>query len=217
MKLYLLTLTLTSSLAACGSRTEANRDTLTQAVNGYLSKRGDLCLGKYDWPIEVSAQEFQNGGRNAIQLPVLEKLGVVRSTVLSASEHSQQDAYSQQGAHSQQGAAAFAARRYELTEDGKKYYLKREAAGMHARPADFCAAKLSLDKIVGWEVHHNGAQSEAVVTYTYRVNAAPWAQDPDAQRVFPAVARVLSGAGKAQLREVFALTGHGWAAKDSFD
>jgi len=204
MKIYLLALTLTG-LAACGGRTEANRDTFTQAVNGYLDKRGDLCLGKYDWPIEVSAQEFQIGGRNAVQLPVLEKLGVVRSTAVSADEHSQQ------------GAAAFAARRYELTEDGKKYYLKREVAGTHARPADFCAAKLSLDKIVGWEVHKNGAQSEAVVTYTYRVNAAPWAQDPDAQRVFPAVARVLSGAGKAQLREVFTLTGHEWAAKDSFD
>jgi hypothetical protein len=204
MKIYLLALTLTG-LAACGSRTEANRDTFTQAVNGYLDKRGDLCLGKYDWPIEVSAQEFQIGGRNAVQLPVLEKLGVVRSTALSADEHSQQ------------GAPAFAARRYELTEDGKKYYLEHEVAGTHARPADFCAAKLSLDKIVGWEVHQNGAQSEAVVTYTYRVNAAPWAQDPDAQRVFPAVARVLSGAGKAQLREVFTLTGHEWAAKDSFD
>lgn len=204
MKIHLLVLTL-SGLAACGSRTEANRDTLTQAVNGYLDKRGDLCLGKYDWPIEVSAQEFQIGGRNAIQLPVLEKLGVVRSTAVGAD------------GHSQQGAADFAARRYELTEDGKKYYLKREVAGTHARPADFCAAKLSLDKIVGWEVHKNGAQSEAVVTYTYRVNAAPWAQDPDAQRVFPAVARVLSGAGKAQLREVFTLTGLGWTAKDSFD
>jgi hypothetical protein len=204
MKIYLLALTLTG-LAACGSRTEANRDTLTQAVNGYLSTRGDLCLGKHDWPIEVSAQEFQNGGRNAVQLPVLEKLGVVRSTAVSADEHSHQ------------GAAAFAARRYELTEDGKKYYLKREAAGTHARPADFCAAKLSLDKIVNWEVHKNGSQSEAVVTYTYRVNAAPWAQDPDAQRVFPAVARVLSSAGKSQLREVFTLTPQGWAAKDSFD
>jgi hypothetical protein len=204
MKIHLLVLTLTG-LAACGNRTEANRDALTQAVNGYLDKRGDLCLGKYDWPIEVSAREFEIGGRNAIQLPVLEKLGVVRSTAVRADEHSQQ------------GAAAFAARRYELTEDGKKYYLKREVAGTHARPADFCAAKLSLDKIVGWEVHKNGAQSEAVVTYTYRVNAAPWAQDPDAQRVFPAVARVLSGAGKAQLREVFTLTGLGWAAKDSFD
>jgi hypothetical protein len=204
MKIYLLAITLTG-LAACGSRTEASRDTFTQAVTGYLGKRGDLCLGKYDWPIEVSAQEFQTGGRNAVQLPVLEKLGVVRSTAVGADEHSQQ------------GVAAFAARRYQLTEDGKKYYLKREGAGTNARPADFCAAKLSLDKIVGWEVHQNGAQSEAVVTYTYRVNAAPWAQDPDAQRVFPAVARVLSGAGKAQLREVFTLTGHEWAAKDSID
>jgi hypothetical protein len=204
MKIYFLALTLTG-LAACVGRTEANRDGFTAAVNGYLDKRGDLCLGKYDWPIEVSAQEIQAGGRNAVQLPVLEKLGVVRSTAVSADDHPQQ------------GAALLMVRRYELTETGKKYYLKREGGGTRAHPADFCAAKLSLDKIVGWEVHKNGAQSEAVVTYTYRVDAAPWAQDADAQRVFPAVARVLSGAGKAQLREAFTLTEYGWAAKDSVD
>jgi hypothetical protein len=204
MKIYFLALTLTG-LAACSGRSEANRDSFTAAVNGYLDKRGDLCLGKYDWPIEVSAQEIQAGGRNAVQLPVLEKLGVVRSTALS------------DDGHPQSGAAQLMIRRYELTETGKKYYLKREGGGTHARSADFCAAKLSLDKIVAWEVHKNGAQSEAVVTYTYRVDAAPWAQDADAQRVFPAVARVLSGAGKAQLREAFTLTGDGWAAKGSID
>jgi hypothetical protein len=202
MKIYFPPLIL-AGLTACGGQAQANRDTFTQAVNGYLDKRGDLCLGKYDWPIEVSAQEFQNGGRNAVQLPVLEKLGVVRST---ADERSPQV----EGAH--------APRRYELTDMGRKYYLKRESAGVqHAHSADFCAAKLKLDRIVDWEIHKNGAQSEAVVTYTYRVDAAPWAQDQDAQRVFPAVARVLNGAGNAKLREVFALTSNGWAAKDSFE
>ncbi|HEX3913112.1 MAG TPA: hypothetical protein VHW71_06370 [Steroidobacteraceae bacterium] len=204
MKIYLLALTLTS-LAACAGRTEANRDSFTRAVNGYLDKRGDLCLGKYDWPIDVSAQEIQAGGRNAVQLPVLEKLGIVRSTTVSADEHANRD------------AAPLVVRRYELTETGKKYYLTRAGGGPHEHPADFCAAKLSLDKIVSWEVHQNGARSEALVTYTYRVDAAPWAKDADAQRVFPAVARVLSGAGKAQLREAFTRTGHGWAAKDSLD
>ena len=204
MKIYFLALTLTG-LAACSGRSEANRDSFTAAVNGYLDKRGDLCLGKYDWPIEVSAQEIQAGGRNAVQLPVLERLGIVRSTAVSADDHPQP------------GAAPLMVRRYELTETGKKYYLTREGGAAHAHPTDFCAAKLSLDRIVGWEVHKNGAQSEAVVTYTYLVDAAPWAQDADAQRVFPAVARVLSGAGKAQLREAFTLTGDGWAAKDSVD
>jgi hypothetical protein len=203
MKIYFLAM-IVLSLAACGGRAEANRDSFAAAVKGYLEKRGDLCLGKYDWPIEVSAQEMQAGGRNAVQLPVLEKLGVVRSTAVSADDHPQE-------------APPPVVRRYELTETGKKYYLKRVGAGTREHPADFCAAKLSLDKVVGWEVHRNGAQSEAVVTYTYRVDAAPWAQDADAQRVFPAVARVLSGAGKAQLREAFTLTGYGWAAKDSVD
>jgi hypothetical protein len=202
MKIHFLVFAL-AALAACGGRTEANRDSFTAAVTGYLDKRGDLCLGKYDWPIEVTAQEIQAGGRNAVQLPVLEKLGVVRSIAVNA------------GDQPQATAAPLMARRYELTETGKKYYLKRESAREHS--ADFCAAKLSLDRVVGWEVHENGAQSEAVVTYTYRVDAAPWAKDADAQRVFPAVARVLSGAGKAQLREAFTRTGQGWTAKDSVD
>lgn len=204
MKIYFLAFALTG-LAACSAHTEANRDSFTAAVSDYLDKRGDLCLGKYDWPIEVSAQEIQLGGRNAVQLPVLEKLGIVRSTDVSTDDHAQP------------AAAPLAARRYELTETGKKFYLKRAGAAGGEHPADFCAAKLSLDKIVSWEVHENGAHSEAVVTYTYRVDAAPWAKDADAQRVFPAVARVLNGAGKAQLREAFTLTGQGWAAKDSLD
>jgi hypothetical protein len=202
MKIHFLAFAL-AALAACGGRTEANRDSFTAAVTGYLDKRGDLCLGKYDWPIEVTAQEMQAGGRNAVQLPVLEKLGVVRSIAVNS------------GDQPQAAAAPLMARRYELTETGKKYYLKREGAREHS--ADFCAAKLSLDRVVSWEVHEKGAQSEAVVTYTYRVDAAPWAKDADAQRVFPAVARVLSGAGKAQLREAFTRTGQGWTAKDSVD
>jgi len=128
MKIQLLALTLTGSQRA-GSRTEANRDTLPRAVNSYLSKRGDLCLGKLRLAIEVSAQEFQNGGRNAIQMPVLEKLGVCVPLRLSADEHSQQ------------GAAA-SARRYELTETEKRL-PKRELAERMPRPADSDAAKLA--------------------------------------------------------------------------
>jgi hypothetical protein len=203
MKNLLLAFTSTC-IAACSGGTEANRNTFTQAVNGYLSKRGDLCLAKYDWPIEVSAQELQTGGRNAVQLPVLEKLGVVRSTLVDA-----------EGSSPAKGPSQQTARRYDLTDAGRRYYLKR--AGVHEHTADFCAAKLSLDKIVAWEVHKNGGRSEAVVTYTYRVDAAPWAKDADAQRVFPAVARVLRGAGKAQLRETFTLTTAGWAAGKSVD
>jgi hypothetical protein len=52
------------------------------------------------------------------------------------------------------------------------------------------------------------------VSYTYTVDAPTWTADAGFQRVFPAVARVLRGAGTAQLVEGFTLTPDGWAANE---
>ena len=47
----------------------------TRAMNTYLEKRGDLCLAKSSWPIDVTQHEIDIGARNAVQMPVLERLG----------------------------------------------------------------------------------------------------------------------------------------------
>jgi hypothetical protein len=200
------------TVSACGGRNEVNRESFTRAMNQYLDQRGDLCLAKYDWPIDVSAQDFKIGSRDAAQMPVLEKLGLVSSAEATV-ERQNEDA-----------KVTVAVRRYQLTDVGKKYYLKRALPDLGAagdskqRTADFCAAKLSLDQIVGWELPKNEkSPHEATVIYTYRVQAAPWTADAEARRVFPAVARVIEGAGKAQLREAFTLTPDGWRAKDSLN
>jgi hypothetical protein len=52
------------------------------------------------------------------------------------------------------------------------------------------------------------------VAYTYAVEAPDWARDPAFQRVYPAVARVLAGAGKAELKEGFTRTADGWLANE---
>jgi hypothetical protein len=198
------------ALGACSA--DANRETFTQGMHAYLAKRGDLCLAKYDWPIDVAPAEFAAGARNAVQMPVLQKLGLVGVSEVSVEKKTDN------------AVVSTTIKRYQLTENGKKYYLTRELRTIAAdgsetlHQGDFCVAKLRLDKIVAWDPPTNGgARKETVVSYTYSVEAAPWLQDPDARRAFPMVDRVVQGARVARLREAFALTKNGWVAKDLLD
>ena len=201
-----------ASLSGCSSDKELNQANVSKAMQTYLARRGDLCLAKSSWPIDVIASETGTGSRNGVQMPVLEKLGLVSASD-AVGERKDDDG----------NVTHVPVRRYQLTDEGKKYYLaraphKREVDDRYAAVAnDFCAAKLSLDHVVGWEpVKHAGATTidEAVVTYTYQVAPAPWARDADVGRVFPMLDTVLKGAGVMQLKEAFVLTSTGWEAKD---
>jgi hypothetical protein len=183
------------ALAACVSSSEPGEGTLRPALVKYLAERGDLCLGKFDWPVEVSERDARMGTRDAVQMPVLEKVGVVTSS------------------------AGPEKTRYELTETGRKYYIARETTRVSAdgsksvRRGDFCAGKLSLDSIVSWsEPGTVGDHLETTVSYTYRIDAAPWTRDPDVQKVFPMVDRVVKGEGRLQLQQAMKLTRKGWVA-----
>ena len=134
---------------------------LTRAVQAFLADHGDLCLAMYEWPRDVTPQDQQENSHEAVQLPVLEHLGVVRSVEVSG-----------------------AARRYSLTAKGEEYFLrkKRVTLDVHTQPevhsADFCVAHLTLDKIDRWsppEPVHEHLQT--VVKYTYRIEAAPFMAD----------------------------------------
>jgi hypothetical protein len=211
LSMYTVPLIALALLAGCGpNKRELNGANLTQAMNDYLARRGDLCLAKNSWPVVVTEAESKAGSRNALQMPVLERLGLVEGADASVE---------QAGAD---GAATRAhARRYELSAEGRKYYLARPA---HKTPTgdrfadaghDFCAARLSLDKVVGWEsAARPGAQDETVVTYTYKVKPAPWTADQAVRAVFPMVDTVLRGAGTMQLKETVVLGANGWEAKD---
>lgn len=110
---------------------------LTGAVTHYLSDHGDLCVGKFAWPRVVTSQDQAAHTNDAVQLPVLEHLGLVESTEISA-------------------PAAEPARSYSLTAKGRRYYTqkKRITLGAHDRPVehdkDLCVARLSLEKVVKW-------------------------------------------------------------------
>jgi hypothetical protein len=172
---------------------EPDRRALTHAVNEYLVDHGDLCIGKFSWPRVVTPEDRENHSNDAVQLPVLEQLGLVESTEVPspAPEGATTDA-----------PQAEPARSYSLTAKGRRYYLQKKhiTLGIHDQAvqhdADLCVARLKLDKVVKWtppEVVHG--QVETVVRYTYHVKPVDWMADPRAREVFPVVDRIIRGEG----------------------
>ncbi len=185
-------------LAACSnSPSDPSTANFEQAMNTYLAARGDLCINRGAWPVDITREEAQQGSRNTVQMPVLEKLGLVQSSIVADTQ----------------------ARRYELTDAGRQYYLPRAPhqrdAGHAVADHDFCAAHLTLKRVVRWEPPSSAAVgAHTVVSYTYDVSPAPWTADAEARRAFPMVDRVLRGAGVVQLQEPMVLTPRGWEAQD---
>jgi hypothetical protein len=169
-------------LLACHRSGEPDLGTFTRGMEEYLQARGDLCLGKPSWPVEVTARDRAAGARDALQMPVLRRLGVVAVDEVDGVQ------------------------RYHLTDLGMRSY--RESRG------DFCAARLTLDRVVGWEANGRDRYDHATVRYTYRVAAAPWMADAQARRVFPAVERVIRGAGRAELTQDFVRVQSRWVARE---
>jgi hypothetical protein len=154
---------------------------LAPVVKAFLADHGDLCLAWYAWPRDLTTEEQQSGSAESLQLPVLERLGVVHSMEVPPAP----------------------TRRYSLTAKGRQYYLrkKRIILDVHSQPeerdADFCVAHLTLDKVVRWDPPEpQNGHVETVVRYTYHIKAADWMRDPEAQKVLPVVARIIRGEGK---------------------
>jgi hypothetical protein len=210
MKKTVLAITCLLMLSACNKKPEANLETLTKGMNDYLARRGEFCLAKTNWPIDVTQHEMDAHARNALQMPVMEKLGLVLSSIATIDAKDDESDV----------AKPIKVMRYQLTDTGKKYYLqqppRRNAAGeLTEIPGDFCAAKLRLDRIVSWTppVKKNGVE-QTTVTYTYDVDAAPWTKDAQIQKVFPMVDYIVTGGKKVQLKERFKMTPHGWESMD---
>ena len=191
------TLMWASGAVQAAATAEPSESELTRAVMHYLSDHGDLCVGKFTWPRVVTQQDQLTHTNDAVQLPVLERLGLVESTEISAPAAA--DATTNVAVQGSQTA-----RRYSLTAKGRRFYLqkKRTTLGVHDQPVehdqDLCVARLKLDKVVKWsppeQVH---GHPETVVRYTYHVKAADWMADPEARKVFPVVDRIIRGAGNA--------------------
>jgi hypothetical protein len=201
------------ALTACNKKTEPSTENFTNGMNAYMEKHGDFCLAKNTWPIDVTEHEMGAHGRNALQMPVLEKIGLTKSSIVTVDARDEDTGTT----------SKIKVMRFELTDEGKKYYLaktmdrKTSDGSVQTVKGDFCAARLSLDKVVGWEPpkkQEDGKQT-TIVTYTFNVDPAPWTANPDIQKVFPVVAYIVQGAKKVQLKEPFILTPAGWQAVDS--
>ena len=206
---------------------EASRPLMTQAVKQYLREHGDLCVGKYTWPRFVTEQDRQAGTNDALQMPVLERLGLVESADVSIpitpAAGAEATAGSPAAGSPAAGSPAAASdlvgpvKRYSLTAKGRQFYLRKKTTIMGAhdraveRDADFCLARVSLDKVVKWtspeETH---GHVETVVSYTYKVKPADWMADAEARKVFPIVDRIIHGEGNAVMTATLQVQNGKW-------
>ena len=196
----------TAAVAQAATVTPSQKE-LTQAVEAFLVDHGDLCMAKYTWPRDLTQGDEDIDRNDEVQLPVLERLGVVQSVEVPASK----------AAGSSQAAPAGPTMRYSLTEKGRQYYLKKKHTnlGAHEQPtesdADFCVAHLTLDKVVKWSAPEPAHDHlETVVRYTYHIKAADWMSDPEAQKVFPIVDRIIRGEGRKMMTATVALQDGKW-------
>jgi hypothetical protein len=178
----------------------ADQSGIGMGLMRYLARHGQLCVGKYDWPITVSALDAANGQRDALQLPALAQAGLVDAA-----------------------PAAEGAVRYALSEAGRAYYWPRQVARRDGTPGqkevhDFCAGQLRLDRVVQWSAPVRvGDHYETTARYTYAIGAAPWTGDPRLQQVFPMITRVIAGQHTAQLAQRLQYIGGRWEALVAID
>jgi len=196
-------------LIGCASRKDANEKNFSEALNSYLAKKGQLCLGiPSAWPIDLNEAERRSGMGTAAEMAALEKAGLVRS-------HETETEYTPPLSTRPVKARVL---RYELTEDGKKFYREKQTlalVGTKGKQGDLCFGEQALDKIVKWEGPNAAGDSKEVsVFYMYRIeNLAEWAKNADVQRVFPGIVSTIDGAGKSVMNQALALTNQGWQAK----
>lgn len=190
------------SVAAHAQAPQPSRDELTAVVQQFLVDHGDLCIGKGEWPRDLTAEESRSYSNDALQLPVLERLGVVESTEIGAPGSGTPVAAALSATHAA-SAPAGPVRRYDLTAKGRQSYLDKQriTLGHGGDPrtvdGDLCPGHLSLDHVVKWTPPEQFKDHlETLVHYTYHIKYAGWMDDPEARKVFPVVDRIIRGDGK---------------------
>ena len=196
-------------LVGCGSKNDANEKNLSDATNANLIKKGQLCLGIVSkWPVDVPKSESQMTTGRAPEMAALEKIGLVRS-------HETETDFTP---FSNTSPVKTKVLRYELTEEGKKFYREKELPGLAGEKemrGDICFGQQALDTVIKTEGPITvGDKKEMTLYYTYKIeNLADWAKNPDVQKIFPGIVSTVNGAGKTQINQNLVLTDRGWEAK----
>lgn len=172
-------------------------EAIAPALDRFLETKGEVCVAKPDWPIDVSARDVAARTRNAIQLPVLERAGLVTAREGYVDWRDEHEAVER-----------VPTRRYELTEAGRQA-MKPARDG---RP-DLCAGRIEVERIVNVD----GQSDHASVRYLYRFKAEPWVQDADVRRVFPMLDTLLQGQGRMEMQQGFHVDGAAWVADSTVE
>ena len=132
-------------LVSCASKKDANEKNFSEALNSYLARKGQVCLGiPSTWPIDLNAAERQSGMGRAADMAALEKAGLVHS-------HETETDYTPPLSSRPLRAKVL---RYELTDTGKTFYREKDRLGLGGNKqvqGDLCYGQQVLDKIVKWE------------------------------------------------------------------
>jgi len=196
-------------LVGCGSKNDPNDKNLSEATNTYLVKKGQLCLGiATKWPVDLQDSDRGPGIVRGSEMAALEKVGLARS------HETEIEITPLSGTHPVKAKVL----RYELTEDGKKFYQEKQTVGLIGEKdsrGDICFGQQALESVIKTEGPITvGDKKEMTLYYTYKIeNLADWAKNPDIQRAFPGIIPTLNGAGKTTLNQNLILTDQGWEAQ----
>jgi hypothetical protein len=187
-------------LIGCNDVRKPSDASFRKAIDQYLEKHGKACtwIGR-PFPIDVSESEQKLQSGTGFQMAVLEATGLVRSSDTIAAAP---------GIFGP--GAPRRVKRYEPTEEGKKYL--QQVPAVLGQSAGFCYGDKRVDSIVKWtEPVTTGPYSQSEVTYTYKIeNLAPWAERPDVQREFGDVRTIVNGISKSNEIAGLQLTNQGW-------
>lgn len=191
-------------LASCNDARKPGDANFAEAINHYLAEHGSACTlvsRPFLIDIPVSAKQAQYGF--GPQLTALLHAGLVSETDTAAVVHRMLDAV--RGGP----GPAQPVKRYQLTAEGWKYF--HQATGTLGQAAGLCYGQQVVDSVVKWTEPPAGPQTQAEVTYTYKlINLAAWAERPDIQQAFPDIRNTVNGASKANQVVGLQLTNEGW-------
>lgn len=190
-------------LTGCNNPKKPSNANFTKAIDQYLTKHNDACSSiSQPFPVDVTVSQQKEQYGLGPQLAALEQAGLVHSTNTTAVVHGMFDAL--QGSTPPQPV-----KRYELTDDGKKYY--RQTPSVFGQANSFCYGQKAVDSIVKWTEPSTGDGSQSVVTYTYKItDLAPWAERSDVQQAFSDLRQTVNGASKTSEMAGVQLTDKGW-------
>jgi hypothetical protein len=185
-------------LSACSSnKKEATTENFAKAVSAELERRDAQCDRIDDLPAEYPAAKIKalrgvSGGPDGLE--ALARAGVLIET----------DTTVKVGNVS--GGVRVPGKRFEEADAGKKFIDDK---------GNLCYGRLVLDKIVSWTTPMSTAGvNETVVTYQYRLEGlADWARQPDVQKAYPDIAKLVAGAGHSPMRMPLVQTEDGWISE----